>query len=121
MPISFTLNGRQPRSLCAACGSRANSRINWIQVKCLGGRLREAGARLAHVWGGGNATRITVRGNGTCSTELGKPAAQQQALADEQQPPTQFRLEGAGVSVCPISAFCNEASVTGLDSEGAAW
>ena len=84
--------------------------------------MRESGARLADVSDGGNATRIVVRGNGRCSTELGKPAAQQEAQAYEQQPPTQFRLGGVGVTVCPISAFCSDANVTAdSDSEGAPW
>jgi hypothetical protein len=41
-----------------------------------------------------------IRGNGTSSTELGKPAAQHEAQTDEQQPPTQVRSEGAGISAC---------------------
>jgi hypothetical protein len=55
--------------------------IIWIQVKFLGGRLSESGARLAHVCDGGNATRSVVRGNGSCAALSGKPAAQQAAQA----------------------------------------
>lgn len=58
----------------------------------------ESGVRLAQVCGGGDATRIVIRGNGTSCTSLGRPAAQQEAQTNEQQPPRQTRLEGAGMS-----------------------
>jgi hypothetical protein len=81
-------------------------------MKYLGGRLRDSGSRFGHICNGANPTHVVDWGNGTSSTKLGNPAAQQAAHADEQQAPTQFRSEAAGVSACPRWSCCTGKAVT---------
>jgi hypothetical protein len=69
-------------------------------MKCFGGRLSDSGLRSGHTCDGTNATRVTDLGNGTNSTGLGNPAAQQAAHADKQQSPAQFRSEAGGILAC---------------------
>ena len=93
--------------------SRASSLIVCVQLKYLGGRLRDSGARSGLASDGTKAMRVADRGNGASCTKLGSPAAQQEAHTVVQQAPTQFRSEEAGVSLCPRCACCNTACVAG--------
>jgi hypothetical protein len=81
-------------------GKAAQLTDRCVQMKYLGGRRKDSGARFGRVCDGTNATRVMDRENGTSSTELGKPAAQQAAHANKQQPSTQLRSEAGGVSAC---------------------
>ena len=74
--------------------------FGWIQTKCFGGRLSDSGPRSGDICEGANATRVIDRGKGTNATGLGRPAAQQAAHADKQQPPVQLRSEAGGIPAC---------------------
>lgn len=83
-------------------------------MNCLGGRLSDSGSRPGQACDGANATRVIDRGKETETTRLGRPAAQQAAQADEQQPPAQLRSESRGsVPACFHCVCCNDAGIAG--------
>ena len=88
-------------SLRAVTSGRAYLLIVCVQMKHLGGRLRDSGARSGLTSAGTKATRVVDRGSGAGCTKFGNPAAQQEAHTVVQQVPTHFRSEEAGDSVCP--------------------